>query len=573
MVETARMQAKTILHVAMMLVAGSATASDPSTAKGIVVPPVTHRVGAFGPGCDFTSLQSAIDAANHRDTIRVSNDAIYPLDAVISQSLTIAGGYSSCTAENPGSAQTQIVAAGATTPITAFATAAVMNPRITLENIEISNGSALSGGGIYADGDLQLVLRDVNFSNNTASAAGGGIMLFGGVVATIEGTVEVRENTSVQGGGVHCEDASLVVADHLAIRSNTGEDVGGLSMSACELSTQTDSRLTIENNASAMHAGMSMENDSTAHVRGDLVARFNTSSFGSAINIMESSLLRVEGPYTLIHANTSEVILPAAIRVISGSSAILRSTHSHCDLDLSGTPLQDICVAIVGNTSDASFGAIFVGSNTRLELERAAVFANRAMGNGVGAHFAYASTDAVFQLENSVVFEHDASEHPVITANNGTVEVLATTFANNGTSVGLIRGSGASAFVEMHGIAEFGNAGHLLSTDSGAAAAGTCLFAEEATSTGGLGVAGTLVGTDWQDPTFATRNFRPSFTSSLLDACSDSVVTFPDRDIAGQPRPTDLSDVDNDAGAFDAGAYELAPITLFSDGFEGPATP
>ena len=448
-----------------------------------------------------------------------------------------------------------------------------MNPRITLENIEISNGSALSGGGIYADGDLQLVLRDVTLSNNTASTAGGGIMLFGGVVATIEGTVEVRENTSVQGGGVHCEEASLVVEDELVIQSNEGEDVGGFSLSACELSTQTDSRLTINANASDMHAGMSMENGSTAHIRGDFAVRMNTSSFGSALNIMESSLLQVEGPYTLIQSNTSEVILPAAIRVISGGSVILRSSQSACNLDLSGTPLQDICVAIAGNTSDASFGAIFVGSNTRLEVERAAVFANRAMGNGQGAHFAYVSTDAVFQLDNSIVFEHDASEHSVITASNGTVEVLATTFANNNASASLILGSGASAFVEMHGIGEFGNAGPLLSTDSGAAAAGTCLYVEQSTSTGGLGVAGTLAVTDWQDPTFATRNFRPSLTSSLLDACSDNVVSFPDRDIAGQPRPTDLPDIPNGAGAFDAGAYELAPVALFLDGFEGPVTP
>ena len=200
----------TTLFAAMLL--GLGFIADSNNSKGIILPPVTHRVGAFGPGCDFSSLQDAIEASAHRDRILVSNDAIHGVDAVISHSLTISGGFASCTASSAGDTPTQIVAAGQATPITAFANGTVSNPRIILDTLSISNGQAVSGGGIYADGQLQLVLRDITVSDNVATTDGGGVMLFDRVSATIEGTVHLINNVAGRGGGLHCDGAS---AEHL----------------------------------------------------------------------------------------------------------------------------------------------------------------------------------------------------------------------------------------------------------------------------------------------------------------------------------------------------------------------
>ncbi len=559
------MKTNLILIATLLLMAGSAISADSLSSKGIMLPPVTHRVGAFGSGCDFSSLQIAIDSVNDRDTLLVSNDAIFPLDAVIDKTLTIRGGYSSCTAEDPGEVATRIQGVGSSTPVSIIRPPSAISLRVTLENLEITQGNASFGGGIYAEGDLQLNLRDVTIADNAASFSGGGIMLFDTVLATLYGDVMISSNTAVRGGGLHCEEASVVIEGSLVVQSNSSQIGGAVSLDSCDITAEPASTVSLLLNDSNTTSALRLESESAVTVDGVLAVELNHSESGGAISLVESSTLRARGPSTIIQGNSSELFGVAAINASSSSHFELLSNNPICSLNVASPTLRDMCVAIANHSTSQAPAAILLSDGATANIDRAAIIGNQ--GNGDFAQFAAVNSSSTLSLSNSVIAGHSFGTGPVLTTNNGTLEIVSTTFANNLGAGDLILATGA--FVELHAIAEFDNVGALLTTEAGASAAGTCLFVESGTSSGGLGTAGTLTQSDWAQPDFSFLDFRPSATSQLLDACSDDAFALPSVDIVGQPRPIDLPSITNGAGAYDAGAFELALIALFTDGFEG----
>jgi hypothetical protein len=185
---------------------------------------------AAGPGCQYTTLQAAVDAAGNGDMIKVAAGAYTGINnkgghaqvVYINKSITIQGGYTTAFSEppDPNAHPTTLDAQGKGRVL--FITGSYISPtivtiRATIEGLRITGGNASglggygsydSGGGVYAY-LASVTVRKCVINSNTASATGAGYgggleILFSG--ATLDAnTIENNQASSAgygNGGGL-----------------------------------------------------------------------------------------------------------------------------------------------------------------------------------------------------------------------------------------------------------------------------------------------------------------------------------------------------------------------------------
>jgi predicted outer membrane repeat protein len=198
-------------------------------ALGLSPPPVAHAAthtvcGAVG--CDFTTIQAAIDDAGtvNGDTISIT-DATHTEEGItVYRDLTIQGqGQATTTVQAHaarGAATDRVfhIASGSTVTIKDMTIrhgnlardgGGIYNEgTLTLENVTVKDNDADDeGGGIYNEEDADLTLTDCTVSGNTADS-GGGIYNYDGVLALTNCTVSGNEATGSGGwGGGICNDS------------------------------------------------------------------------------------------------------------------------------------------------------------------------------------------------------------------------------------------------------------------------------------------------------------------------------------------------------------------------------
>lgn len=244
-----------------------------------------------GDACDFTSIQDALDAAASNpgaDTIRVATNATYTAQAlkIANQSLTITGGFSSCTATEPTPGARTIISGlgGAADSVVEVLTSGPGELRfenllirdgdeggdrggggidfqsrgnLTLANVIVAGNRSGFGGGIYFEGSggpSTLTLGpDTVIQNNIAERSGGGVRISGDarlVMAEARSTVTGNEALGLAsgtgfGGGVQivspaqAEIGSPGLGNFGAISTNRARFGGGLAMSPPEDSDET----------------------------------------------------------------------------------------------------------------------------------------------------------------------------------------------------------------------------------------------------------------------------------------------------------------------------------------------
>ncbi len=151
-----------------------------------------------GAGCQFTTIQAAINAAASlpgSDEVRIANTGVYSAQAITigAQDLILTGAYANCTDTVPAGG-TAIVSGqgGAAASVFSITGAGVRR----FENLGIIRGDAPisgRGGGIRFEGSGSLFLRTVTVADNVAG--GGGGIYFRGDGSPAELTLE--QDTSV----------------------------------------------------------------------------------------------------------------------------------------------------------------------------------------------------------------------------------------------------------------------------------------------------------------------------------------------------------------------------------------
>ena len=166
----------------------------------------THTV--CSSGCDFTSIQAAVNAASPGDEINVGA-GVFAGGVTISTDLTIGGGGPSVTTVDGGGSGSVFE---------------IQNATVVLRDMTIRGGSATNGGGVRNDGDL--TIENCDIVNNFADMGAGVYNDMIGQVVITTTTISGNEAMSV-GGGLINQGGPVVITQSL-ISGNTAAYAGGV---------------------------------------------------------------------------------------------------------------------------------------------------------------------------------------------------------------------------------------------------------------------------------------------------------------------------------------------------------
>jgi hypothetical protein len=283
----------------------------------------THTVCASG--CDFSSIQAAINAVASGDTISLAGETFTEPFYVDNKNLTIQGAGAENTilqaANTPGTASDRVIAI--------YAAAEVTLTGVTVRYgvaPDPGSGSASLGGGIYNVGELTLThsivtdneadngggifnsespdnpdskglfVSDSTISNNHAGF-GGGIYNFGGS-ATIQNT-NIKDNHASYGGGIYSKsdsghDRSLLTVVNCTISGNSVSMYGGGIENHSRSTTNVDNS-TIEENSANRGGGVENYAGRINIVASTIYSNTGNSaggihSYGGTINITNTTI-------------------------------------------------------------------------------------------------------------------------------------------------------------------------------------------------------------------------------------------------------------------------------------------
>jgi predicted outer membrane repeat protein len=267
-------------------------------------------------GCEYSSIQAAVDAANPGDTINVG-EGTYTENLHIDKPLTIKGAGAGKTIVD-GNQAGSVFAIGASSPNIDVTLSSITITHgsgtteygvtygggvlnfggLTVEGCTISDNSAYYGGGIISFGTA--IIKSSNIRGNSATWGGGiGQGIMGSVVAK---TLSVSDSTisgnSATGGGAGINNylGSATVMNCVISGNSANEIGGGINSGGAATVTVTVSGSTISNNQATNHGG-GICNDGTIVIAGTTISSNTASLTGGGISnsgtasVTEDSLL------------------------------------------------------------------------------------------------------------------------------------------------------------------------------------------------------------------------------------------------------------------------------------------
>lgn len=195
-------------------------------------------VGA-GTGCTHGDLASALTAAASlagADEIRLlANTTHQGQFIIITDGLSLRGGFASCTASSPTGSTTL---RGDNSNRAVFLAA---SGGVFFERLNLTGGSVTgNGGGLYIQGDQSISMVNVSIFGNAATGRGGNLYInaFPGLDLSFSGTSLITAGDAVDGGGLACAGDGrirLFAGTSVANNSATGNGGGAYISTSCDL--------------------------------------------------------------------------------------------------------------------------------------------------------------------------------------------------------------------------------------------------------------------------------------------------------------------------------------------------
>jgi len=467
--------------------------SDPHTrGEKTAVPPYVPRGGAVvrtvGPdgACDFSNLQTAINASNDDDVLRVMSGTYTGGFSIASKALSVIGGFPDCTSTTPTGRST-LDRQGNGLVLDIFYQAAVGDPirQVNIENMIIRNGGGsgfFSGGAVVEGrpGRLAVNFRNVQISDNNRTGTaddGAGLRVLstgdvdgGGAFVTLDNDSIVSANTTAgDGGGVYCrstfDDGTLTMLrmGTTLVFNNQAENGGGVAVDGCQNVFLYNGGPVVffiptggilGNTANLRGGGLFLDNGAEVTMRatefngfGDpseaaLLAGNTASSGGAAAIIGTGTELEVEDAYVI---NNTADSLGGAFNVRDGSTLEIsrRTTGGACEPVASGGGVlsRPPCSVIEDNSGNGG-GAFAQNGDSNIDVSRTIIRDNTSGGGGgpvarVRNGSTYTGSDSQFRMEGSVV--HGNSGGFVFSVvNNARVEIYHSTVADNPSTLGFV---------------------------------------------------------------------------------------------------------------------------------------
>ncbi|QDT92883.1 choice-of-anchor Q domain-containing protein [Gimesia algae] len=432
---------------------------------------------------------------------------------------------------------------------------------LTLTNSDVTNNSAVDGGGIFNNDQSVITIVDSEISGNTASSDGGG--LFNDLQATVDilrssisgntstedgGGIynndlasvtitdsKVNNNMADQGGGIFNEEAASLTITRTTVSGNTAsQDGGGIYNDEGVVSLNTVSLLlnTAAFDGGGLYNGSAGEvtittgmfDDNSAGRDGGAIANFGISLSLSGTIVRDSNAVRnggglfndqEEGTVSLINASFIN-------NEADSGGAIYNQELGVIDLDLSD---------LLNNTASENGGGIFNTADATITVRRTTVDGNVA-SNGAGI---YNEDIAQLNLINSTVSNN------VATGDGGGLFNNSLVLANieNATISGNAAINGAGIFNGDEGTMEITNAtitnnagttgGGIINEDGGLVSVVNTIIAGNSATGTGVDVAGeynsigfNLIGDDTDSTGFIHSTDKVDVASAGLGNLQDN---------------------------------------------------
>jgi hypothetical protein len=231
--------------------AGNKPAKRTCCARTILVDGVCQRCAVCASGCEFSSVQAAIDAAALGATIAIC-PGTYHEDLSIVQDVRLVGagdGQGSGDTILQGTADGAVVTNGGgvvaleQVRITGGMPgnsngSGIANVRgtVTLTHCTVSGNTGEFGGGILNNGTLRLIASEI--SGNTAGLGGGIYNLTGATVTFVDAASRVTRNAADpnipnSGGGIFNNGGTVTLVSSANVTGNTPNNCAGGAVAVC----------------------------------------------------------------------------------------------------------------------------------------------------------------------------------------------------------------------------------------------------------------------------------------------------------------------------------------------------
>ena len=531
-----------------------------------------------GAGCTHANLPAAVAAAlangPGHDEIRLVAGQVPAVGAPLvlgDQSLTLRGGFATCTAAAPGTGATTLNFPASD----AFRFDVGATPRdLVIESVRVIMPVA-TGRTLRASGWASVTLRETFFSRGSASQ-GGNVHISGpNAQITLDRGTRLYQGQATQGGGIYCAGGAFVaVLGEVSIDGNTASgDGGGVYLDDCGIGGGSlyGAVAIKENRADTGHGGgIFATNGARITLYGSepeaIVISDNDAPSGRGGGIDASgagTYVGISNPW--ITGNLSRH--GGGLNIGGGAEAVLRAQD--CRQRLSRP-----CALVAGNIAAGGSGVTNTGGAFRvtggavLEVRRTMIRNNNAEEDGSVVFATDAGTTVL--LENTVVTGNTGSlNRQFVTLDNAAQATLAHVTAH-AQQIGCCKhffGRGANTALRVyssviHEERLFAPAG---------AGSSTVLDCSAFPGLGEVPPGDFLIGVAEASSLFRKRNptdLMPRPRAPLIDYCDTSVYASPSDDFNGWPRPHDVPNVDHGitGATFDLGAIEASWI--FADDFQ-----
>lgn len=186
-------------------------------AGSVLVDGACQRCDVCASGCEFASLQVAIDAASPDATIAVCPGTYRFQNLLISHAVRLVGA-----GDGEGAGNTIVQGTGEGSVVT------ISGGVATLERLRITGGDSgnTAGGGLQNQGTTHLI--NCTISGNTTAYDGGGISHLAGTLTLTDCTVSGNSASGVKSAGGGIASSDILIVTRSTISGNTADDGGGI---------------------------------------------------------------------------------------------------------------------------------------------------------------------------------------------------------------------------------------------------------------------------------------------------------------------------------------------------------
>ena len=221
-------------------------------------------------GCEFHTIQSALDAASPGSVVHLAPGTYYE-SIHLRPSVILQGAGMEATILHGDGGQPVIAVSGGE-----------IRRDTVVEQLSVTGGGGSFGAGILVEQDAAPTFRSVSIHDNTAAQQGGGLSLFSRSDVLLE-NVEVRDNRAMSGSGLFATTARLTVRNSTFTNNVTLGQTGAGALYVTSNSQMTMENSTVSGTAASFGGGLRLTVSSSATITGGRFENNTATSLGGGI--------------------------------------------------------------------------------------------------------------------------------------------------------------------------------------------------------------------------------------------------------------------------------------------------